>query len=789
MTDKSELEALESNCSTAQQFIDLAQQAVDALADREYARSLLSRAEMQCQFPADYVRTAEGFCAVLEDRGYAADLLEQAEEACFDNMEYAEVACGYATLTGNSEKAVGLFRQALDDTADPGQILALAGMAESRLGDSELARQLYGQIEKDCNSVSDYVDLAAGMLAAGDRESAKLFFEKAARYCDDIEQTVTWAGSALSMFEDTDWTRTILEDAETDAQFAGQFVALAKGFKELLGDDQKVDELLESGAEFAMSGEEFIDLANGYWNLKQDRQTASELYEKGLPDVNDRDTLLLLAKTVARELENPDLAKTIYSKAESRVTGPGELMKLAESIFNDTADRDFAAGIYARAEQQIVGSHDLINLADHIIRNLGDQEHAIMIFRKAIEQAADFTGTANVLDVIVEKLPAATDLITAAFEKLQQGADSATDFLKIHEKSLTVLGDRDYAGALLGTAEERVSNLAEMKRIVETVASHHADDAAWNARVAEKLEKRQTNQALYNTFQEREKSCQSSRQFLNLAEQVMEKLEDRFYGKKLFAAAERLLDQGHLDLSQYSKLVEAIDSKFGEADWLTDVIKKIAERARYFSETHQTARLAASLSDQKLAASLTRHVLGSAADKALNTDTKPAELIKLARSISRVTNDNDNHLTDRLLDKAAETASGYLDLSALAKANLDAGNSDTGTSLFKQAARTCPSAGALQSLTVRMKRYGIDAGEVKTIYLSAKPSFTDKYDRLQWAEGLIDLFHDHESARRIFDEIAGEFNQPADRTVFHNRSLLRFPSEQNYLSPARSLAD
>ncbi len=787
MADKSELEALESGCGNAQQFVDLAKRAVDELEDREYARALLTKAEMQCQFPADYVRAAEGFRRMLEDESYALDLLEQAEDACFDNMEYAEVGCGYAELTGESGKAAELFRQALDDTTDPAQILTLAGMAQSRLGDSELARQLYEQLEKDCDSGSAYVDLARSALESGDREQAKVLFGKAARYCDDIEQTVAYAGSALELFNDREQVRGILEEVETDAQFAGQFVDLARGFKTLLEDDGKVDELLESGAEFAMGGEEFIDLANGYWSLKQDRETASGLYEKGLSDVNDRDTLLALAKTAGRDLENPDLAKTIYSKAESRVTGPGELIKLAESIFHDTADREFAAEIYARAEQQIVGSHDLLNLASHIIRNLDDREYAAAVFHKAIDQSSDFTGASRVFDVIVETLPESGDLIGAAVTKLRQDADSATDFLKIHEKSLTISGDANSAAALLEAAEERVENLAEMKKVVETVALYHADDTDWNSRVVEKYEKRQANQALYNAFQEQEKSCGSSREYLNLAERVMAKLEDQYYARKLFASAEELLDQGHFDLSQYGKLVETIDSQFNDADWLSDIIRKIAKRARHFSQTHQISRLAGRLSDSELGRGLALEVLSDAADQALGADVKAlAELIKLADSISRIS--SDDGLTSRLLAGAAEAASGYLELSALAKVNLDAGNHDAGAALFEQAARSCATPGDLQSLSLRMRRYGVDPEMVKSVYVAAGASLTDKYDQLQWAEGLIDLFGDRELAGKTFREIADQFSQPEDQSVFRSREMLRFEAGRDYLKPVRSLA-
>ena len=79
--------------------------------------------------------------------------------------------------------------------------------------------------------------------------------------------------------------------------------------------------------------------------------------------------------------------------------------------------------------------------------------------------------------------------------------------------------------------------------------------------------------------------------------------------------------------------------------------------------------------------------------------------------------------------------------------------------------------------------------KVKSVYLAAESSFTEKYDLLQWAEGLIDLFDDRESAEEIFREMADKFNQPGDRSVFQNREMNRFEAGQDYLKPIRSLTN
>ena len=79
--------------------------------------------------------------------------------------------------------------------------------------------------------------------------------------------------------------------------------------------------------------------------------------------------------------------------------------------------------------------------------------------------------------------------------------------------------------------------------------------------------------------------------------------------------------------------------------------------------------------------------------------------------------------------------------------------------------------------------------KVKSVYLAAESSFTEKYDLLQWAEGLIDLFDDRESAEEIFRKMADKFNQPGDRSVFQNREMNRFEAGQDYLKPIRLLTN
>ena len=91
MATKADLAAREAECTSVQDYAELAKEALEVPVDPEYARHLLQQGEMQCQFPADYIRMAE-VAVSAADSELADGLYEQAEEFCMEGKEFAEVA-------------------------------------------------------------------------------------------------------------------------------------------------------------------------------------------------------------------------------------------------------------------------------------------------------------------------------------------------------------------------------------------------------------------------------------------------------------------------------------------------------------------------------------------------------------------------------------------------------------------------------------------------------------------------------------------------------------------------
>ncbi len=759
MATKQDLEARESDCTSTDDFLALANEALSEPADKEYAKHLLQQAEMQCQFPTQYVDVARGFADGLGDQDYAKDLLDQAQEACFEGKEFAAVGHAFATLIGDSETGKALLAQAVEEAKGLDEIMELAHKAEQI--DAELAKSLLTKVEAECKDFETLRKLAARM-AGSDATAAKEIYKKADRFCGDMETTVEYARGAKEIFADDNWAGEILEAAESDCQFPNEFVALARGFKEILGRDDKVDDLLEQGAEFAMSGPEHLDLARGYWELKNDAARAAQAYQQALPEITDRTQLLALAKTVGAELGDQELAKQIYAKVEQKTTVAGDFVKLAQEIAENLRDQVYASEVYQRAEEKMSGVHDLINLAGAVLGNLDDRGRAVDIYQKALEKADDFTGLTKLLDAVQTSVEDDA-LIRGVFDKLASTADATSELLGLHLRATELLRDKELPTRMLQLAEECVTSLDEMRKVAEAVTSHAANDQEWVARVTEKLHKREANQATYAQIQKQEEECSAAKQLLHLADQVITELEDKFYARKLISKAEEMLQKETFDFSKYQALITSIDKNLQDQQWAEQLYRDCIERCRHFACVQQIAQSAVStLTDSELAHRLAREFYQAEQQKL--GDKSFADTLKLADAILR---DLDDHTwAQDLLGKAELSVEDHFDLACAAQFAARLDDNARAESLYQQAADHCGSAEDLLQLATRMQRDQVDEQTVKDVYRSAGATLSAPGDRLKWAEGIITLFADREWARQAYDDLKDSFTDERQRAVY-----------------------
>ena len=762
MASKEELEAREGECSTAADFAALAKEAAGV--DKDYAKSLVEKAEMQCQMPPDYIAAAEGALAI-GDEDYAKDLYSQAEDACFEPMEFAALGFSLAKNLGDKEKGRELLERAAGEASKLDEFLAISGYAKEGLGDEELAASLLAKVEEKAKGMEDYVNLARTLKEQGNEDMAREFYKKAARFCDDLDATVAYAKGIVEIFGDTDWARSTLEEAETDCQFPKDFAALATGFKEMFDDQDKVAELMEQAAEFAMSGEENLDLAKGYWNLLGDKDKAVAAFEKALPEINDKAQLLELAAFAAAEMDAKDLAKAMYAKAEEKMSSAAERLKLAEAVLRDTGDKELTLGIYKRAMESLTQPNDLISLGANIVDALGDKETAAAAYRKALGALSDFGQYLKLLDSVAEKLDD-KDFAREILEQAAEVASGTPEFLELTHKTMAVLGDKDLARRFLSTAEEQVTSVGEMKSVVEAVETHFADDADWIALVKEKLERREANQEKYAVFQAREAAADTTIKILKLADAVMAELDDRFYAQKLLVEAQKRMEEEGWELPKARLLMRGVSRHLGDNDWAMKVLDDAAARAQSLADLVAVCEMALEdLSDKEAAAAKVKGYLQDWEAR----EKDAYGFVRLARAVFKLLGDGDWART--LLAKAADQGGDHLLFAELARVARDTGDEAAAQAYLDKAVEACSSAAGAEQLVRRLSDSGFTLDQVRQVFEACKDRMATPQDRLAWAEELVDLFGDREAARRVYEGLAGELTGEAAAIYRRSRKI------------------
>ena len=766
MANRSDLAAQAAECTSLDDFIGLADAALADPADLDYAKECIQKAELQCQMPLDYIKTADIVVLGLNDIDYAKELYEQAEDMLFESVEFIAYAESVCKNLGDEDKAREYLEKAADEASEPSELLAMSNLAQQELDDEELGASLLARVEEKVTSLDGYLALAKSLQDGGDEQASKAFFKKAARFCDDVSATVNYAGQIKDIYADTAWVKQSLDDAEMDCQFTKDFVALASGYKNLLGDEDKMQELMEQAEEFCMTGEELVDLGEGFLRLLQDKEKAAQSYAKALVDITDKDALLDLAKKSVTELENIELAKKIYRKTEERMSSVTEFNKLAQAVINNLQDKNYAGEIYLRAKESSIAPNDLINLGRDVISQLGDSTLATSIFRKAFDNANDFKQLLKLVDPIKDKLND-DGFAKEILQKAEQKAENSPDLLKISEIVLSKLGDTALAKNILEAAEEHVTSLGEMRSVVEQVKQHYTEDGDWISRVEEKLRKRETNQAKYNVFQEKEKRASSVLDFTYIADQVMSELEDKFYAKKLLTTAEEIYQETDNDFNQGRLLLLNIDKHLQDEEWTQKLLDDAADKASNFSQLLSVATTASNeLTGKAFGQGLAKKYLQSWELRLDSGDAKSAyDYSKLAKVATQ--NLGDNIWAASLLDKAKAKACDHFSFAELGEIASQIGDEQSSASLLQQAAKACSSPAKAIQLASRLTTRGIAADTVKNLYMGMKKNFQDPDDQLSWASGIVQIFKDQAWASQEYEGLSSAFSNKADAVRFN----------------------
>ncbi len=744
------IKAREANCRSAGDYVALA---VEARAlDAELAKDLLAKAEALCQMPADYLGVAEA-AAEAGATDYAAGLFEQARDACREPLELAALGASLARTGVDRDKGRAMLEQAAGQATNPAELLSISASARETLGDEALAAALLAQVEATAKGLDDYLVLANTLIGQGAVEAARDLYTKAARHCDDTDATVTYARGLVELFGDLEGARKLLEDAEADCQFPKDFVGLAAGYKALFDDRDKVVELLGQAGEAAMAGLEHLDVGKGYWALLADQANAVAAFEKALPEVTDKAELVELAGYLASAVKAPESARRFFAKAEGKMTAAGERIKLAEAVLRDTGDKGFALEVYGRAADRLTQPNDLMALAANLVDQLGDREKAGEVYRKAFAAMGDLGQYTKLLDAVGSKLADqafAREILDAA----GRVAAGTPELLDLAQRAMATLRDQALVRDLLAKAEGQVTSVGEMRAVVAAVKALFPDDQQWVQTAAEKLARREANQAKYAAFQEREKSATSAIRLIQLADAVMAELEDKAYAQKLLADAEKRLDHEGWDFSKARLLVAGVAGHLGDSEWASRLLREAGERVRGLGNLMLVLEAARSLlPDPSAARALIAELLGAweqgLADQPHRTAYDYSKLAALKGGLL-----SDQAGAAAALEQAEALGGDHFVFAELARVAASLGLGDKIAPLLGKAAGQCINATQARQLAERLLATGCDREKVRALYAGLRGVCQGAAERLAWADGVLNVFQDRHWAQEVYQGLA-----------------------------------
>jgi hypothetical protein len=561
-------------------------------------------------------------------------------------------------------------------------------------------------------------------------------------YAKEILSSAAFTGDAGA--------KGVLDDTSGNAMFTSDFVCCALGYA-ALGDAGKAGDMLGQGQDFAMSGEEKVAVGVGQMLVAGDAAAAAKTLGAALKEISTTEELYGLAKVVTGEIKDAALAGQIFEKIKSKCGRAADFGRLAKTIAADLGDKAQAVAIINEGAGKFSSAGDMITLSGAMGEI--DPAAAGALYDKALESAKDF----NALMQVLEAAKGNAEFTKAVLAKAGATAGAATDLIKLADVHAE-LGDRDGIARMLDQAEERIANLDEMRRVVEAANKHLATDAARVARLADKLAKREANQAKYIEIQNEEAKAKTAKQFIALSDRIIAELDDTAYAGKLLSAAEEVMRADGFHFSRFKPLILGVD-RLGDKDWLGRLLDESVASATdfvWFREICLTA--ARELKDAAFGKGRAKAYIDA---RVAQSGDNPYDWTKLAEIAQSALGDAAS--ASNLLAEAAKRAKDHFALALIGKLFADIGDESTATAMYRKAAESCASADASLQLAKRMKDYGLGGMDIASYMDIAGAKLSSPNDKLRWAEGVSDLLLDSDWAATAFDRIAADFGDEIGR--------------------------
>lgn len=555
---------------------------------------------------------------------------------------------------------------------------------------------------------------------------------------------------ASAAFTGDTGAKAVLDDTVGGAMFTNDFICCALGYK-ALGQDADAENALGQGADFAMSGEEKVAVGFGQMLVSGDAAAAAKTLAGALKEISTTEELYGLAKVVACDIKDAALAGQIYDKIKTKCGRAADFGRLAKTISSDLGDKAQAVAVINEGAAKYSSAGDMITLSGAMAEV--DPAAAGALYDKALESAKDFNALMQVLAAAQGNPEFAKTVLT----KAGAVASAAGDLIQLADV-YAGLGDSAGVADMLTKAEEAVGNLDEMRRVVEAANKHLASDTARVARLADKLAKREANQAKYVEIQNEEAKCKTAKQFIALADRIVAELDDKAYAAKLLAGAEEVMRTDGFHFSRFKPLILAVD-RLGDKDWLGKLLDESVASAGdfvWFREIVLTA--AREFKDAEFGKGRAKAYIDARVGQ---SGDNPYDWTKLAQISQDAL--GDAAMASNLLAEAAKRAKDHFALAQIGRLFADLGDDSTAKAMYAKAVEACTSGEACVQLANRLNLLNIGKADIAALMDGCGARLANAADKLRWAEGVADLLLDDAWTEKAYAAIAGSFTDEVSK--------------------------
>ncbi|MGQ9818348.1 MAG: hypothetical protein ACUVQ1_00245 [Candidatus Kapaibacteriales bacterium] len=752
MSKKEELLESYRSASSIDEYLELARNALEEPKEIEVATEILNSAVNECKFPNEFIQVAEMF-ALLGDVDKAMELYEEAEDNSFKPLEFAQIAKSIFLSTKDHKKAFELFDQAILLAKKNTELLSILNLILQVSSDTSLLTKIVEKIVGQCKSLDEFNHLIVSITnESANKETLKMIFVNYERKIQGVENVIEFATLMKKHLEDETWAVSIVEECESEAKFTKEFIALAEYYNSL-SQKEKTTDMLNQAQSYATSAEEYLLVGYAYWEMLQDLNMSKMSIEKAFNAIRDRRELIRLAEFSAKKLMDKDLTAKILHSLESKSSSVAEFIEFIDIYCELLGDSNKILIYYLDKQKELNEPNDLIELALDLSRRTSETDNVIPFFTKALENSSNLDQVLLVAEKAKEF--GINDLIILALEKSEILAKTCLDFLKVGEKYFNLISSIPKAKIIFEKAEEYVTTLNEIKTVKEIVNKYFPDDKDWNERVEVKLKKRIEKQSEYDALQNFENELKFLVDYLNLADEIMVKLDDIYYCKKILQKAEKFLEHQPLSIENYLKLAQSILKHTNDIHWVKNIFVFILRsKINLLPEFEMFAKVIYDLIPEK---EFSLELISSYLKSKLNETKDPNVILKIVK-IYLIYQQVDNEIIV-LLEKVGQSSDIYasIELLRLAKKhNLNQLFEKIEKDVFKSIKNSAELIAVCKNL--------VSLGVTKSIIFEQVKEFIDRTnkenDLITISENVVTFLND----KKLIDEIFKLIQRKTDRT-------------------------